>query len=408
MKSRASVPGPEVKQKVLEAAKSTYAKARWLPPNWSQHMTVAAIDNYLQEVIKPQMELKAGSGVPYALFTQHGTHADWLEDEASYNFILGLVVGRLKKMLALSEELPESPSDLVCAGLVDPVRLFIKQEPHKLEKIQTGRFRLISSVSLVDQLIARLLFTEENLAQKRVFLEIPSQPGLGLSSDLDAYILMSRLAIKSGVELDEFIVNHHQYAQSTDMSNFDWSVDDWMLQWDMDIRDSLCATEMTAPFLKLRRVWLHCLTRSLFMLSDGTLVEQTSPGIQKSGSFNTSSSNSMIRWMLSFIAGSPWSITLGDDCVEGKPTNLEVYESLGFKVKPSQNLDFCSHVFTWEDGQVICRAENEGKMLFKILSSNDWTTDSNRMAISSVLYELRHSRSFELYRELLLESPRRF
>lgn len=43
-------------------------------------------------------------------------------------------------------------------GKSDPLKVFVKQEPHKMAKIQEGRYRLISAVSLVDTMIDRILF----------------------------------------------------------------------------------------------------------------------------------------------------------------------------------------------------------------------------------------------------------
>ena len=39
----------------------------------------------------------------------------------------------------------------------DPIKVFVKQEPHKMSKIKQERYRLISGVSLVDTLVDRLL-----------------------------------------------------------------------------------------------------------------------------------------------------------------------------------------------------------------------------------------------------------
>lgn len=40
----------------------------------------------------------------------------------------------------------------------DPVRVFIKEEPASKNKRETGALRLISSVSIVDTVVHRLLF----------------------------------------------------------------------------------------------------------------------------------------------------------------------------------------------------------------------------------------------------------
>lgn len=42
-------------------------------------------------------------------------------------------------------------------GSPDPIRMFIKQEPHKEAKLRVGRYRLISAVSFVDTMADRVM-----------------------------------------------------------------------------------------------------------------------------------------------------------------------------------------------------------------------------------------------------------
>lgn len=49
-------------------------------------------------------------------------------------------------------------NNLVSGNLqCDPIKVFVKQEPHKRKKLDEGRLRLISSVSLIDTIIDRIL-----------------------------------------------------------------------------------------------------------------------------------------------------------------------------------------------------------------------------------------------------------
>lgn len=40
----------------------------------------------------------------------------------------------------------------------DNIRVFVKPEPHKQQKLEEGRYRLISAVSLIDTMVDRVLF----------------------------------------------------------------------------------------------------------------------------------------------------------------------------------------------------------------------------------------------------------
>ena len=63
---------------------------------------------------------------------------------------------RLKALCTcVCDEMPAE--ELVKAGLCDPIRVFVKNEPHSSKKLEEGRVRLIMSVSIVDQLVERVL-----------------------------------------------------------------------------------------------------------------------------------------------------------------------------------------------------------------------------------------------------------
>lgn len=236
-----------------------------------------------------------------------------------------------------------SPKELVEIGYCDPVRLFVKQEPHTMRKIKEGRFRLISSVSLVDQLVERLIFGPQNQLEIQRWRNIPSKPGMGLSLYEQAESIWRELQ------------TYHDMrpAAEADISGFDWSVQSWELWADLALRCNL------GDFgNKLRRAAtsrFYCFMNSVFQLSDGTLIEQGNPGLMKSGSYCTSSTNSRIRCLMAELIEAPWCIAMGDDSVEGYvPHAKEKYLALGHSCKdyiPCEvdpegallRVNFCSH-----------------------------------------------------------------
>lgn len=280
------------------------------------------------------------------------------------------VLSRLRKLADVDLfDIPEAedPVWLVKEGYCDPVRLFVKNEPHSLEKIQEGRLRLISSVSITDEVIERLLFEVQNNAEIDNWVECPSKPGIGLAKDEQAALLYEALR-------DLLVM-----AAESDVSGWDWNVKDWMLALDARVRVALAegAGKLYAR-LVCNRMW--CLARSVFSLSDGRLIAQRTPGIMKSGSYVTSSTNSRMRVALALLTGALWAIAMGDDCVEQWRENAaQEYARFGIKVKVFQRVEggcfeFCSHSFT---PQRIAVFLNMAKATYRLLSN---APDEQRLA----------------------------
>lgn len=284
------------------------------------------------------------------------------------DFLVSCVVDRL---LLLSEETPThmTPQQLVKMSWCDPVRLFVKQEPHKLSKIKTKRFRLISSVSVVDQLVERVLFGVQNRKEIDSWSLIPSKPGIGLTDE------MAR-SVYNNVKM---VSNRFKICEA-DVSGWDWSVQLWELLADAEIRVRLSVgAHPSCQRAMINRI--HCLARSVFTLSDGTMFEQGKPGLMKSGSYLTSSTNSRCRVLDHYILGGGWIIAMGDDSLEAdistpEMSGAERYKQLGkivsmYEACPVNELgvvkdfEFCSQRFT-SNGPVPL---NWAKMLCKFLCS---------------------------------------
>lgn len=314
-------------------------------------------------------------GVPYAALG--GTNAEVLAHHKA--FIVDAVVDRIKRLMSIDTEGLGS-RDLVQLGLCDPVRLFVKNEPHKEAKTKAGRYRLIMSVSLVDQLVERLCCSRQNRAEIMRWQSIPSKPGIGLDDDSVASIWEQVAPVFKDGRLME-----------TDISGFDWSVQEWELRLDMEARVKLCSAGPRLTKVMMNRV--YCTARSVFTLSDGSLIEQLDSGIQKSGSYNTSSTNSRIRVMLAYMAGSPWCIAMGDDSLEAfVPDSLRIYSELGHEIKDhrisTEEFEFCSHLFRDAKASPV----NWGKTLFRLLSQPESKVERlGDEFLNQFCYEMRHS-----------------
>lgn len=106
-------------------------------------------DIYFSDIIK----VEASPGYPWLLLGK--TNKTVIRDYRQV--LIDVTIDRLIKLLTwdINSILMMTPQQLMDYNLVDPVRLFVKNEPHASSKFKTGKMRLISSVSIVDQLIER-------------------------------------------------------------------------------------------------------------------------------------------------------------------------------------------------------------------------------------------------------------
>jgi len=285
----------------------------------------------------------------------------------SYRLISLAVAARLELLSQMDLDSPPNVVDLVRLGYCDPVRLFVKQEPHTLKKIRERRFRLISSVSLIDQLVERMIFGFQNNQEIACWRTCPSKPGMGLSLYEQAQSIWNDLVHKHSVAP----------AAEADISGFDWSVQSWELEADVEMRISLGSFPI--KLAHCARARFKCLSNSVFQLSSGELIAQGSPGLMKSGSYCTSSSNSRIRCLMAELIGAPWCIAMGDDSVEGYVEDARgKYYVLGHECKdyiPCETdslgrlskINFCSH----EVSKSKCFLSSWAKTLVKYLSSSN-------------------------------------
>lgn len=291
--------------------------------------------------------------------------------ESSEDFVVSQVVESLVRKVTPANRghLSWSAEQLFRRGIRDPVRLFIKDEPHKMAKILDGKLRLISGVSLVDQLTERLLGGAQNNLEIANWDSCPSKPGLGL--DDDGLLLLGQY-FKRELESGPLL--------QMDVKGWDWSTQEWEHLADAEAR-SLLTDGVNDMFTFLLKSNAVCVTRSVFCLPSGELLAQFDPGAQLSGSYWTSSTNSRMRVLASLVArrlaghqliGPVGVAAMGDDSVERAfPGVKEALESLGHTIGMEnsttvlRNVSFCSHEWM-ENG--LAYPENPYKTVFRYLS----------------------------------------
>lgn len=342
---------PEIMSKVIQM----YPKSNPPPGFTKDGLDEAKLIRIVRARVVYEVKRHSSPGVPLAkLGRENGPLMQkYLEQ------VVMAVVARVKLLAQADEnELSQlSPVELVQHGLCDPIKLFVKGEGHDNEKLLTGRVRLISSVALVDQVVERVLSTTQNIAEKKDWFNVPTKCGIGFTDELNVKVYHS--------------VDQKGPRAQSDISGFDWSVQYWELLADAQMRIELNGCTRDGMFARALRNRVRCLASSVFSLPDGRLVAQNIPGLQKSGSFNTSPSNSRIRVMLAVAAGASWAIAHGDDCIEEYVPGAQAsYTKLGrickFYDKCAEGeFVFCSRQYTKQGAYPV----NWVKGLFNLLIS---------------------------------------
>lgn len=280
-----------------------------------------------------------------------------------YPQIVDVVIDRI--LLLFDAEIESNTTlDVFRKGLVDPVRVFPKNEPHSEKKLEEGRIRLICSVSLVDNIVDRCIFGLQNSHEIENWKTIPSKPGMGFTDDSVTSLC---------AEIDSF-----QDPVSTDASGWDWSVQGWEYELEAEAR-ILLMESCTPKIASLIRNRMFCMSSSLFVLPSGAVYAQDTPGIMKSGLYVTSSSNSRIGFMDYIMIGGTKIVVQGDDTVQEKVPNYEdKYLELGHRVTgvefPS-GFEFCSQRFL----DYKRYSQNAAKLVFNLIHQNKLIL-SERMA----------------------------
>jgi hypothetical protein len=203
---------------------------------------------------------------------------------------LGLLLARPVTELRDAQEARQAVED----GLVDPVRAKVKYEPHAPEKVAAGRYRLYWAVSIVDQMIERLVCSDVNNTEIDEWTMVPSKPGIGFTDDMAREMALT-LGDKSWA--------------SSDVRAWDWQGRVWLWELVTEIRcgqrdhEYLWPVRERYPLTNQVLWWRHHLSmRPVFVLSDGTLWVRAEPGLQVTGRYTTGADNSKGRVALTELA----------------------------------------------------------------------------------------------------------
>lgn len=326
----------------------------------------------------PSVKRDSGPGHPWvALGKTKGEIMD------RYPLVLAQEVIRVVTLWATTPRgtLPPDPVDLIRLGLSDPMRVFIKSEPHGKDKIDTGRLRLIIMVPVHLVLAEMLIFGTQNNEEIAHWADIPSKPGFGLSEDLQ---------IK---KIWEEVTSRPEELAEADVSGYDFCLDDYMFQLDAERRVRLAGASLDSLFANACFNAHFVMCRAVYCLSDGRMYKQLHAGVMKSGRYVTSSTNSFIRVMLAHAVGAAWCIAMGDDSLESHVDGaVEKYARYGIRIKfirkvsrTPMKFEFCSHIFS----QGVAWPSNPGKMLYNLLAQG-FSERQMLTLFQQWVFEMRH------------------
>lgn len=223
-----------------------------------------------------------------------------------------------------------------------PIKVFVKAEPHKQAKADEGRYRLIMAVALEDAMIDRMLYSPILRACIRNWEKLPVKIG---------YSPLKGQYLKPSAEFP-------MHSLSIDKQGWDFTVPAWLVDiWDRFLKDTVCGRQSWWDKIHDCRFEALFAEHCLYQFKDGTQATQKYPGIMKSGSFNTILLNSVGQYIISLLAwrrsGNEKTVMwcLGDDTVEEPPLKLTAYlsemEKMGFVLKQAEMnryVDFCGFV----------------------------------------------------------------
>lgn len=219
----------------------------------------------------------------------------------------------------------------VMAGTYDHIfRAFVKDEPHKMKKAISKKWRLIIASALPVQMVWRMLFKHQNDALNAHPYDCPSKHGLifcyGGWRRFLAYVKTNNLIF------------------SRDISGWDINAPGWVLRLVGEWRSRWPG--ITSEWIRVKDiVYKDAYENSKILFSNGIIVQQLFPGFMKSGCFNTISDNSASMVAMHNVAclrsGQKFGkfAATGDDVMQSIISDeyLSCLEQLGCRVKEVLN-----------------------------------------------------------------------
>lgn len=218
--------------------------------------------------------------------------------------------------------------------VADDIKVFVKQEPHKIAKLEEERYRLISAVSLVDTMVDRMLLEP---IQKQAIKSCTLTP-----------VMMGYTPMIGGHFTLRTLLGESKQYLSLDKSAWDWSVPGWLID---AIERLMIELNPNAPnwwrrILRMRHDMLF--ENCVYRFQDGVKAYQPVRGVMKSGCYGTLMYNSVGQLILEVLARldcmieAPLPLVFGDDSIsvdfDDSDIVLEYMKKKGFVVKVTRDV----------------------------------------------------------------------
>lgn len=339
---------------------------------WRSKITDDISDSLLSNLINSAIDdVKPTStpGFPWGLrFHENKDLLKTARDELHFGVLTRL------KLLLNNNTFVDDPVSLVRNNLHDVVCPFEKNEPHPPRKAVDGKWRIVNCLSIVDQVIERVLLGPAIAQIKSSYPVSGAVVGIGFSSD-------------HALEFGEQVIKNNRYCNgySTDVSGWERSLDrSFVINSAEMIIDKLQDRDSRVKLVRALKRHALMITNPLFLVptSDGSvysLVRRNSPGGMLSGSFVTTVYNTLCRLDLAFLCGAHEAKAAGDDCLEWTDSNIDSYKAkylkLGYQLRDvepitKKQFNFCSHDFVYDEITLTwkTRLTSWPKCLFNSLS----------------------------------------
>lgn len=204
-------------------------------------------------------------------------------------------------------------------------RAFVKDEPHKKNKILAGKWRLIFASALPVQMVWRMAFSHQNKWLNANPYTTPSAHGLVFPF--------------GGWRRFKAHLDSKGLVWSRDISAWDVNAPGWVMELVKRLRISWGGPSSWIRVVNM--LYEDAFSNARLQFSNGIVLQQVFKGFQKSGLYNTISDNSLGMFLGHVVSsyraqlpvGAMWAT--GDDVLQSHISDayLDRLGELGFKVK---------------------------------------------------------------------------
>jgi hypothetical protein len=258
---------------LLEIFVEVFKGSEWeCPENWKSRR------NVVSTVLSTTW--RASPGYPH--YIKHPTNKDLFKRE-----IKGVDISLDKNRLRWAFQKVKAR----LGNRLSPIRTFIKRELHPVEKWQQGRWRIIASVEIIDQIVGKLLFSPWNK---------------NIANDPYSYPIKAGYAPEVG-GMHEFMTRMvPEQVLESDKSGWDQMSALFPYVFDLLLREKMCKDKYE-PWYYEHAYYSQVYTESMYkdcewVTTGGHMFQQEVSGLQKSGCINTLYNNSVGNLMVAALA----------------------------------------------------------------------------------------------------------